>query len=105
VVGYKYFDFGDTILPGQFTQFTLQFRNAQTSGQVEVWLGDPKTDGKKLGSVTIDQQDPVKDSWREITIPVRNISGRHAVYFKFTSDTKNTPITDIRSFAFTKDTL
>ena len=104
VVGYKYFDFGDTILPGQFTQFTLQFRNAQTSGQVEVWLGDPKTDGEKLGSVVIDHQEPGKDSWREITIPVRNISGRHAVYFKLTSDTKNTPIADIRSFAFTRDT-
>jgi arabinoxylan arabinofuranohydrolase len=104
VVGYKYFDFGDTILPGQSTLFTLEFRNAQASGQVEVWLGDPKTAGEKLGSVSIDQQEAGKDSWREITIPIRNLSGRHAVYFKFTADTKNTPIADIRSFTFTRDT-
>ena len=104
VVGYKYFDFGGTILPGQFTQFTLQFRNAQTSGQVEVWLGDPKTDGEKLGSVAIDQQESGKDAWRELTIPIRNISGRHGVYLKFTSDTNDTTVADIRSFAFTRDT-
>ncbi len=104
VVGYKYFDFGDTVLPGQSTQFTLQFRNAQTAGSVEVWLGDPKTDGEKLGAVAIDHQEPGKDAWRELTIPVRNLSGRHGVYLKFTSETPDTEIADIRSFAFTRDT-
>ncbi len=104
VVGYKYFDFGDTILPGQFSLFTLQFRNAKAAGQVEVWLGDPKTDGEKLGSVVIDRQEPREGTWRELTIPIRNISGRHGVYLKFTSETGDTDIADIRSFAFTKDT-
>jgi arabinoxylan arabinofuranohydrolase len=104
VVGYKYFDFGDLILPGQFTQFALQFRNARTAGEVEVWLGDPKADGEKLGCVAIDQQEVREGMWREITIPVRNIRGRHAVYFKFISETHGAEIADIRSFAFTKDT-
>ncbi len=104
VVGYKYFDFGDTILPGQPTTFTLQFRDAETSGQVEVWLGDPKGDGEKLGAVFIDKQEADKGAWREITIPVRNISSRHGVYFKFTSDTNDKAIADIRAFAFTRDT-
>lgn len=104
VVGYKYFDFGDTVLPGQSSLFTLQFRNAEASGQVEVWLGDPKGEGEKLGAISIDQQETGKDAWRELTIPVRNISGRHAVYLKFTSDKHGTPIADIRSFAFTRDT-
>ncbi|MEO7100215.1 MAG: family 43 glycosylhydrolase [Luteolibacter sp.] len=105
VVGYKYFDFGDTIFPGQSTSFTLQFRNAEASGQIEVWLGDPKSDGEKLGAVSIDKQEACKDAWRELTIPVPNLSGRHAIYFKFTSDTQGAQIADIRSFAFTKDTL
>ena len=104
VVGYKYFDFGDTILPGQFSLFTLQFRNAKTAGEVEVWLGDPKKDGEKLGSVVIDQQEPREGSWRELTIPVRNLGGRHAIYLKFASATGDTEIADIRSFAFTRDT-
>ncbi|MBW8781686.1 MAG: family 43 glycosylhydrolase [Verrucomicrobia bacterium] len=104
VVGYKYFDFGDIVLPGQSSSFTLQFRNTEASGQVEVWLGDPKGDGEKLGAVLIDKQEPGKDAWREITVPVRNISGRHAIYFRFTSDLQGAPIADIRSFAFTRDT-
>jgi hypothetical protein len=104
VVGYKYFDFGDTILPGQSSLFTLQFRDAQASGQVEVWLGDPKSDGEKLGAISIDKQETCNGAWRELTIPVRNISGRHGVYFKFTSDAKDAPVADIRSFAFTRDT-
>jgi hypothetical protein len=104
VVGYKYFDFGDTVLPGQFSRFTLQFRNAKAAGAVEVWLGDPKAGGEKLGSVAIDRQEAREGTWREITIPVRNISGRHAMYLKFTAETEDADIADIRSFAFTRDT-
>jgi len=104
VLGYKYFDFGDTILPGQSTLFTLQFRNAEAPGQVEVWLGDPKGDGEKLGAVPIDSQKASEGAWREMTIPVRNLCGRHAIYFKFASDTNDKAIADVRSFAFTRDT-
>ena len=104
VVGYKDFDFGDTILPGQFSLFTLQFRNAKTAGEVEVWLGDPKAGGEKLGAVVIDHREAAADAWREITIPVRNIGGRHAVFLKFTSPPPHEPIADLRSFVFTRDT-
>jgi hypothetical protein len=104
VVGYKYFDFGNAILPGQKTIFTIQLRDAETSGKIEVWLGDPKGDGEKLGTVSIDKQEACKGAWREITIPVRNINGRHAVFFKFAGGEPNKVIADIRSFAFTRDT-
>jgi hypothetical protein len=105
VVGYKYFDFGDAILPSQKSLFTLQFRDGETSGKIEVWLGDPKDKGEKLGDVPVGNQPLGEGAWREITIPVRNISGRHAVYLKFASGEPNKPIADIRSFVFTKDTL
>ncbi len=104
IVGYKYFDFGETILPGQSSLFTLQFRNAKAAGLIELWLGDPNVDGEKLGRIVIDQHQPVEGSWRELTIPVRNISGRHAIYLKFVSETGGADIADIRSFTFTRDT-
>lgn len=104
VAGYKYFDFGDTILPSQSTLFTLQFRDAEAAGEIDVWLGDPKGGGEKLGTVPVKGDKPAEGTWREVTIPIRNIKGRHAVYFEFTSDTKDKAIADIRSFAFTKDT-
>ena len=104
VVGYKYFDFGDTILSSQSTLFTLQFRDAEISGQVEVWLGDPEGGGEKLGTVPVKGEKPAEGAWRETSVPVRNLSGLHGVYFKFISETNDKPIADIRSFAFTRDT-
>ncbi len=104
VVGYNYFDFGDMILAGQKTTFTLQFRDAETSGEVEVWLGDPQSGGAKIGAVSVAGDKLGEGVWREVTIPIRNISGRHAIYFKFNSRTNDKDIADIRSFAFTKDT-
>jgi len=37
-------------------------------------------------------------------ISVSNISGRHAVYLKVTSETQDKPVADLRSFVFTRDT-
>lgn len=105
VVGYKYFDFGDTILPGQKSILTLQLRDAETAGKIEVWLGDPKDKGEKIGDVSVGKQSLGEGAWREVTIPVRNISGRHAVFVKFAGGEPNKTIADIRSFVFTKDTL
>lgn len=104
VVGYKYFDFGDGILPSQSSWFTLQFREGEASGQIEVWLGDPKGGGENLGTIPIKEPMPAKGVWRETTIPIRNITGRHAVYFNFTSAANDKAIAEIRSFMFTKDT-
>lgn len=105
VVGYKYFDFGDAILPSQKSIFTLQLRDAETSGKIEVWLGDPKDKGEKIGDVSVEKQSLGEGEWRDINIPVRNISGRHAVFLKFAAGDSNKTIADIRSFVFTKDTL
>ncbi|HLP26886.1 MAG TPA: family 43 glycosylhydrolase [Acidobacteriota bacterium] len=104
VVGYKYFDFGQPF-PGQQTIFTVQLRDGAAAGNIEVWLGDPQNKGERIGVVTVEKKPEAAGWWREITIPVRNVSGRHALYLRFTSETANAPVADLRSFVFTRDTL
>lgn len=104
VVGYKYFDFGDA-LAGQNTIFTLRFRARDAAGAIGVWLGDPASRGEQIGSVAIDVEPWCDDSWRELTIPVKNITGRHAVYLTFSSDDTDAALADLRAFVFTRDTL
>lgn len=103
VVGYKYFDF-DQPFPGQQTIFTIQFRNGSADGNIEVWLGDPQTDGERIGVVAVKKEPGSDGWWRELTIPVRNLVGRHAVYLRFTSETPDATVADLRSFVFTRDT-
>ena len=103
VVGYKYFDFGEPF-PGQQTIFTVQLRDGATAGKIEVWLGDPKDKGEQIGVVPVEKRPVGEGGWREITIPVRNISGSHAVYLRFASETLDATVADLRSFVFTRDT-
>ena len=102
-VGYKYFDFGDA-LAGQFTTLTLEYRAREVAGRIDVWLGDPEAPGEKIGSVAIAPKLCGDGCWRETTIPVRTIAGRHAVHFTFASEIPDAPVADLRSFAFTRDT-
>jgi arabinoxylan arabinofuranohydrolase len=102
VVGYKYFDFGQP-KSGQKTQFQIELQKREVSGEIEVWLGDPNNDGKKIGTVSVDVASG-DQAWRKLTIPVDEITGRHAVFLKFTSKAQGKEIADIRSFSFTRDT-
>jgi hypothetical protein len=103
VVGYKYFDFGQPF-PGQQTIFTVQVRNGSAAGKIEVWLGDPQAGGDQIGVVTVKKEPGSDGWWRELTIPVRNVTGRHAVFLRFTSETPEATVADLRSFVFTRDT-
>lgn len=103
VVGYKYFDFGQPF-SGQQTIFTVQLRNGSVAGNIEVWLGDPQAGGERLGVVAVAKEQGSDGWWRELTIPVRNLSGRHSLYLRFTSKTPDATVADLRSFVFTRDT-
>ncbi len=104
VVGYKYHEFGAS-LPGQFTTLTVQLRRGSGIGQLEAWLGDPSGTGEKLGAFDLGQLPAHPDeAWRELTIPVRNVQGRHAVYFRFVGEPSDASIAELRSFVFTRDT-
>jgi len=103
VVGYKYFDFGQPF-SGQKTSFTVQFRNGGVSGNIEIWLDDPEAKGERLGVIPVTKSPASDGWWREQTIAVRNLTGRHAVYLRFTAETPGFTVADLRSFVFTRDT-
>lgn len=106
VIGFKYFEFGEP-LPGQSTTLTVQLRRGPASGPaaLEAWLGDPAAGGEKLGVFDLAKLPAHPDeAWRELTIPVRNIQGRHAVFFRFVAEPSDASSADLRAFAFTRDT-
>ena len=110
VVGYKYFDFGEP-LPGQFTTLMVELRRGPAAGDLEVWLGDPAGAGERIGRLELGKLPPHPDTaWRELTIPVANQRGRHALYFRFVGEEGATPaaaaasIAELRTFVFTRDT-
>ena len=105
VVGYKYFDFGDTILAGAVLAIHPPVPQCgRLPGRSRYGWATQRVAVKNSAAILLTLNRACKGAWRELTIPVRNLSGRHAVYFKFASDTNDKPIADIRSFAFTRDT-
>ncbi len=99
VIGFKYFDFGKP-RPGQKTVFAVDLRDGECAGNMEVWIGDPAKKGKKLGTVEIAKTNGEGQPWRRITLPVPNVGGRQAVYFKFADGEDGKVIAEILSFEF-----
>lgn len=99
VIGYKYFDFGRGVV-GQNMELAAQLRTGAASGQMEIWIdGDTPETGTKIGTLAIE---PGSEGWRAVSTPVSNVTGRHAVYFRFVSDAADQFIADLRSFRFVK---
>jgi hypothetical protein len=103
VVGYKYFDFGQP-LTGQHTTFTVQVRDGAARGRLEVWLDDPNQRGEQIGTVPLTPQPLPPGAWQDLTIPLRNLAGRHALYLKFSSEDRDATLPALRSFVFTRHT-
>jgi arabinoxylan arabinofuranohydrolase len=101
VIGFKYFDFG-TGTDGQMT-LTANVKGGPASGKMEVWIDSPKPEkGKKIGTVAIDNTVADASKWREVSTQVEPVEGRHAVYFRFVSDSSEI-ICDFESFTFKKE--
>lgn len=102
VVGYRYFDFGPAASGGT-TMFHAQIQDRDVAGRIEVWLGDPRQGGEKIGEVAVEPPADGKGAWRTVAGPVRDISGRHAIFLRFDSDTHWKEIADLLSFTFTRE--
>lgn len=103
IIGYKYFDFGKPV-ENEPNTFTAQVRGGNVSGQMEVWLdGWDEKSGTKIGAVNIEPPVKNSDQWRKLSAPVAGISGRHALYLKFTGNGGKETICDVRSFIFIKE--
>ena len=99
IIGYKCFDFGQ-LTAGQGTTFSVDVRDGASSGKMEVWIDGVGGLGRQIGTVSIQKPERADQTWREITIPVSDVIGRHAVYFKFLGGSPDATIADLRSFAF-----
>jgi hypothetical protein len=98
VIGYRYFDFGRGVV-NQNMEFTAQVRSGPATGQLEIWIdGDTAEKGTKIGTLDIG----AGDGWRAISTTVANVTGRHAVFFRFISSTEGQSIGDLRAFRFVK---
>lgn len=109
VVGYKYMDFGNGVGEDEFLKLALDMKTKGTDGRLDIFIDDPnngtrKTDGTgtKIGSINI-SGNSAKDFRVEETM-VENVTGKHALFFVFTSDSKDGEICEINGFEFKKET-
>ena len=98
----KYFDFGSPSGQGKI-EFSDQLKRRATSGKKVIWIDNVSTNtGTRIGVVDIENNDPDESKWREISTEVDQVTGRHAVYFKFIGDDDEKTICDFKSFKFKK---
>jgi arabinoxylan arabinofuranohydrolase len=101
VIGFKYFDFGKKSNIEELS-FEANIKGGKASGQMEIWIGsDQPSKGTKIGSIDIFNTGADDCGWRTVSTKVKNISGRHAVFFKFIADS-NEVVCDFESFRFMK---
>ena len=103
IIGYKYFDFGE-----DYSTKTMKFA-AETIGrgcdsQVHILI-DSYENGEEIGVLNVGR------SGGTVTAVVKNVTGRHALYFKVTTDygddwigqqLKGRQLFDLKSFVFMK---
>ena len=103
IVGYKYFNF--TPLQGKKdVQLLLTIIPEGVKGTIEVMADRPWASqrGLTLGKIEVDTDIPMLEPI-ELAIPLPGISGltgKHALFFKFSSDTKEKSICSLESFVF-----
>lgn len=103
VVGYKYFNLAHTY--GQkHLRFALTYEPEGTAGRIDIMLDRP-TEGE--GGVKIGQIDipAASGTVRTVTTDIdalKHFNGKHALYFVFSSATKNKSLCKLHSFAVTR---
>ena len=102
IVGYKYFNFTDTN-GKENLQMLLRLIPEGVDGIIKVMADRPWTSqgGKELAEITL-KADMPKES-QELSVPMPKLaeqSGKHALFFVFSSDTKEKSICILEDFVF-----
>ena len=102
IVGYKYFNFTDTN-GKENLQMLLRLIPEGVDGIIKVMADRPWTSqgGKELAEITL-KADMPKES-QELSVPMpklAELSGKHALFFVFSSDTKEKSICILEDFVF-----
>ena len=101
IVGYKYFNFMTT-LPTDRTQLHLRLIPEGIDGTIEIMLDRPwaSQGGKSIGKIILKADMPKVSTEMTCNIKPYDLSGKHAIYFVFSSPTKEKSICTLEDFAF-----
>ena len=104
IVGYKYFNF-EALQGKKKVQLLLNIIPEGIDGTIEVMADRPRASqrGITLGKIDVKADMPVGTPI-ELTIPLPGLSGltgKHALFFKFSSDTKEKSLCTLEDFVFT----
>lgn len=104
IVGYKYFNFSalsDTPHP----RLLLRLIPEGIDGTITVMTDRPWTSqgGKELGSIALTADMPQKSTELTVELPaLSDMSGKHALFFTFSSETKGKSLCTLEDFVFEK---
>ena len=102
IVGYKYFNF--TVTQGrEDVQLRLRLTPEGLNGTIQV-LADrpwPSQGGKQLGTIELKADMPQEPTELTVTLPaLAGLTGKHALYFVFSSETKEQSLCTLSDFVF-----
>ena len=110
IVGYKYFNFdAERLMNTSNLMLVLRAIPEGVDGIIEVMMDRPweSQGGKKIGQIELkaDMNKEVTDLAIGISNDAKknNLAGRHAIFFKFKSDTKDKSLCTLRDFVFVFD--
>ena len=101
IVGYKYFNFTET--NGKDVQLDLRLIPEGLDGTITIMVDRPwvSQGGKVLGAIELKADMPQASTELSVALPeLKELTGKHAIYFIFSSDTKEKSLCILEDFAF-----
>ena len=102
IVGYKYFNFDCTEGRNDVT-LLLNLTPEGVDGTIEIMADRPWTSqgGKLLGTIELKADAPKEPVIQTVTLPeLGQLTGKHAIFFKFKSDTKEKSLCTLNNLVF-----
>ena len=102
IVGYKYFNFTKTN-GKQDVQLLLRLIPEGIDGTITILADRPWTSqgGKVLGTIELKADMPQTSTEMSVSLPaLAELTGKHALFFVFTSETKEKSMCILEDFAF-----
>ena len=101
-MGYKYFNF-DSTKGRKDVKLLINLIPEGLDGTIVIMADRPWTsqDGKVLGSIELKASMPQQTTEMSVTLPdVGELTGKHAIFFLFTSPTKEKSLCKLQDFVF-----
>ena len=102
VVGYKYFNFSQTYNKSGLT-LQLSYTPEGINGKISIMLDRPTKEegGVEIGTLNIPAQNDGKEKTSVVKVEnLKHYNGKHALFFVFSSETKNKSICQLNTLCF-----